>query len=289
MNITRMNSVNEVQRELCSSILSKGRLSSPRKMKTLELLGVSFEISNPRNRITTIAERKWSSALAVGELAWNLRGEEDVEPLAFYAPRWREFADDSGFVRGSCYGAKIFSHSENGRSQWENVLALLSSDQDSRRGVLNFRSETDVSCPTRDLSCVNTMQFLIRDGKLHSFVNMRSNDAIWGVPYDVFLFTSLQEMMACELSLELGTYHHYAASMHVYERHFDLAKRIALSGDCDDGAMAPLRSSASLREFAFCERDFRARGTPIALTGDEMVDRCSSIISKFVPPSQSAA
>jgi thymidylate synthase len=55
---------------------------------------------------------------------------------------------------------------------------------------------------------------------------MRSNDAIWGLPYDVFLFTFLQEMMAIELKVELGSYYHFAGSLHLYERHLGLANRI---------------------------------------------------------------
>jgi thymidylate synthase len=47
---------------------------------------------------------------------------------------------------------------------------------------------------------------------------MRSNDAYVGLPYDIFLFTSLQELMASELDIEIGTYYHSVNSLHIYHR-----------------------------------------------------------------------
>jgi thymidylate synthase len=35
-----------------------------------------------------------------------------------------------------------------------------------------------------------------------------------------------QEMAAQELGLELGWYHHHAASLHIYDRHLNLARTI---------------------------------------------------------------
>src|SRR5690606_7299134 len=196
-------SANDLQIHLCRALLLRGDEVSPRGMATRELLGVTFQIEDPRDRLTTLGARKWSPSLAVAELSWHLRGDENVDALAFYTPRWREFADSYGVVRGSCYGARIFTPGNNGRSQWDNVRNLLKRDKETRRAVLNFRGEEDVSSLTNDLSCTNTIQFIARDGKLHAFTSMRSNDAIWGVPYDVFLFTCLQELMALEVGLEV--------------------------------------------------------------------------------------
>nr|WP_158637084.1 thymidylate synthase [Arenimonas daejeonensis] len=173
-------SANAVQQELCRLVMNFGDVCNPRGMETKEVLGVSFELTSPRNRLTTMPARKWSQPLAIGELLWHMRGDERVDALAHYAPRWRSFADDSGFVRGSCYGAKMFASAPGETSQWENVKALLAKDPSSRRAVINFRFEPDVSADSVDLSCVNTMQFAIRKGRLHAFVNMRSNDVIWG-------------------------------------------------------------------------------------------------------------
>lgn len=260
MSQIKGGSANEIQWGLCRLVMGQGSLVDPRKMPTKEVLGVSFELKQPRNRLTTLPIRQWSSALAVGELAWHLRGDKDVEPLAFYTPRWRDFADNAGEVRGSCYGARIFGRTEDQpTSQWDNVKELLSKDPNSRRAVLSFQSGANVAAVTNDLSCTNTLQFLSREGKLHAFVSMRSNDVIWGVPYDLFLFTSLQELMAIELGQELGSYHHYASSMHIYDRHYLLAEKISeLSGErFESGHMPPMTDSSFVRRLPQDEATLR--------------------------------
>ena len=61
-------------------------------------------------------------------------------------------------------------------------------------------------------------------------VTMRSNDAYWGLPHDVFCFTMLQEMMARRLSVDLGEYYHYVGSMHIYENFLDGAREYVAEG-----------------------------------------------------------
>ena len=68
------------------------------------------------------------------------------------------------------------------------------------------------------------LQFFIRDDKLQLVANMRSSDLVLGISYDVPAFTFLQELMARELGIEVGTYIHVSNSLHVYEKHFDLIK-----------------------------------------------------------------
>lgn len=258
MNSLKAASANEVQVRLCEMLARSGSEVDPRGMPTRELLNISFEICDPRNRLTTLAVRKWSGALAVAELAWHLRGEMDVTPLEFYAPRWRDFADDGGLVRGSCYGARIFGSDLGRASQWQNVKALLKQDPSSRRAVLNFRAASeDVSETSKDISCTNSMQFILRERKLHAFVNMRSNDVIWGVPYDIFLFTLLQELMAAELEVELGSYFHSAASMHVYDRHFGLCDLIGSQSNFDLGRMPSISRPDEVFMLAAAERQCR--------------------------------
>jgi thymidylate synthase len=274
------NSANELQVALCQQLLESGAEVSPRGMETREILGFAFELTNPRCRLTTLKGRKWSGALAVAELAWHLRGDTNVDALAFYTPRWREFADVDGQVRGSCYGARIFESVAAGGSQWNNVRKLLSADHQSRRAVLNFRGEEDVSRPTNDLSCTNTLQFIVRGGKLHAFANMRSNDAIWGVPYDLFLFTCLQEMMALELGVDLGSFHHYASSMHVYKRHYELASRMANANASETGEMPVMTSVDGLSAMANEESSLRLTGKRSSQPLGVFEECCLSMLGK---------
>lgn len=250
MTIVKVDSVNELQINICRHVMDVGFEVNPRGFKTKEVLGFGFILTNPRARLTTLSARKWSAALAVAELCWNVRGEDEVSALEFYNPRWRDFADSGGLISGSCYGAKIFKATDSGFSQWDNLVRLLKADPSSRRAILNFRSDEDVSRDTGDISCTNTIQFILRGGVLHAFVSMRSNDAIWGVPYDAFLFTCLQELMAVELGVDVGDYHHNSASMHIYERHFELSEFLANSEVGDIGLMPNITSAAAARRLS---------------------------------------
>lgn len=60
---------------------------------------------------------------------------------------------------------------------------------------------------------------------------MRSNDIIWGLPYDIFMFTNLQQVIANTLNLKLGWYEHNPTSMHVYSNHYNMLKE--MSNTCE--------------------------------------------------------
>lgn len=201
--------------------MAHGVSVSPRGKPTLEIMGLSFSIEDVTDRIPRFSRRKWSLPLALGEFCWHVGKSTDVEPLAYYAPRWRSFADSDGQVRGSCYGRKAFESQAGLLSQWDTARLLLQSDVHSRRAVMIFDHQDIDDIGTFDKSCLTTIQLLLRDGKLHCIGSMRSNDIFLGMPYDIFLFTYLQELMALELGVGLGTYTHFAGSAHIYQRDID--------------------------------------------------------------------
>ena len=64
---------------------------------------------------------------------------------------------------------------------------------------------------------------------------MRSNDIVYGFCNDVYCFSLFQQMMLNELNemgadVELGYYHHFANSMHIYKKHFGLQDKIIHEG-----------------------------------------------------------
>ena len=59
---------------------------------------------------------------------------------------------------------------------------------------------------------------------------MRLNDALVGLPHDVFCFTMLQEIVARSLSVELGGYKHAVGSLHLYKTHVDAAHQFLEEG-----------------------------------------------------------
>lgn len=257
MTTSAMNtfdSVNAVQSWILSMLLDGGTDVNPRGLATREVLGLSFKLRFPRRRCITNHARRFSLPLALGEFAWHMTRADDVASLAYYAKRWSEFADDGLRITGSCYGRKIFSSTADLASQWDRMLDLLRTDLATRRAMLSLWDHDGLNASSVDVSCTSTIQFLVRSGRVHAVVTMRSNDSIWGLPYDVFLFTMLQEYLAVTLNLELGEYIHFAGSMHLYERHAALAERILQARD-EDFEMPPM--AGALHDFLNTESQIR--------------------------------
>jgi thymidylate synthase len=158
-------------------------------------------------------------------------------------------------------------------TQWATAKMALAEDPDSRRAVLLINEPADevlaVTTGSKDVPCTLSLQFFIRENKLHLHVHMRSNDAVWGLTNDLFSFTLFQECMLLDLqetypdkfgSLELGSYYHTAGSLHIYERHFELAEdclKFYSDGVTEDEPMPPLTSLISLRLLCSDEENLR--------------------------------
>ncbi|MAL25559.1 MAG: hypothetical protein CL820_06605 [Croceicoccus sp.] len=240
--------------EMCRD---EGEKVSPRGMLTYEVPVVGFELTSPRKRKISWSKRGWSSGLGAAEAAWHLSGSRDVDILAHYAKSWKKYSDDGLRVNGSCYGAKIFSGGEN--SQWEVAKQILKNDLDSRRSVIVTDATVSSDLYTLDKSCLTSMQFLVRDGRLHAVVNMRSNDVYLGLPYDIFLFTIFQERMAFELDISLGSYFHIASSFHLYDRDLERVNRKGGFGSSYTQEMATLDFN-EVNNFIAAEVAFRKSG-----------------------------
>jgi thymidylate synthase len=219
-----VESANEAWMHIIMDLNDGGRECSPRGLKIKEVENYSICIKNPKKRIITNPLRRMSLPYAFGELLWYLSARNDVAMMEYYSKRMRNFSDD-GKTLNSAYGYRIFGkHPMLPFNQWENVVELLTKDPDSRQAIIHLHTPNNK--PTKDEVCTLTLQFLIRNNKLDMVVNMRSNDVIWGFTYDVFSFTSFQELMANELGIKVGKYYHNAASMHIYEKDFKYLKTV---------------------------------------------------------------
>jgi thymidylate synthase len=239
------------------SVLSEGVATAPRGISTLELAPVTLALSNPRRRCITIPSRRWSLPLAIGEFCWHVSGSRELSFIEYYSPRWRDFVGAEETVRGSCYGYRIFGQRGKSKSQWDIVRELLTADPASRRAVLLLSEPLeDGAIVASDLACAISVQFILRDKKLHALAQMRSNDVFLGLPYDVFLFTMVQEMLASELDVEVGRYYHHVGSFHLYERNFDATESV-LRDSALDFEMPPLSEQDKLGAFLETERALR--------------------------------
>lgn len=210
--------------------------TAPRGMKIRENLFTSFVITNPRDRLLYVPERKFPLDYVLAEILWYISANNRTDWISNYSSFWNNISDD-GVTANSAYGARIFVehdyHEAYDRegirlsyTQWQYVKDELTRDRDSRRAVIHIRQPQDSALAVKDMPCTLSLQFFIRDEKLHLIVQMRSNDLILGTALDVPAFTFMQEMMAIELGVELGYYYHTSNSMHVYERHYKMCEDI---------------------------------------------------------------
>lgn len=251
----------EAFEKLLEAVWQEGTPAAPRGTETKELLAVSFRIENIRARLISSPERGWSLPLALGEFCWHCTGNNRVAALSYYSTAWNNFSRDKTTIVGSCYGRRLFMSQDKRPSQWEQNKAELSRDPYSRRALLMIGGPLDEwGADPVDVPCVVSAQFLLRDGKLNMVVTMRSNDIIWGLGYDVFLFTMFQERMALELNVKPGWYFHTTASLHLYKRHFALAERVlqARAGNgASKGLMPRMTSVEQIELFCKCEQALR--------------------------------
>lgn len=184
--------------------------------------GSSVEIINRSHKIDMNypvllhADRKLGYKFMAAEAAWILSGDNRVSTIAPYAKQIANFSDDKVFFHGA-YGPKIVD-------QLTYIVDTLNNDVESRRAVLTIWRENPRG--TKDTPCTLSMQFFIRDSKLQTVVNMRSNDLWLGLPYDQFNFSIVSAAVLILLrkrsnffsTIDLGTLHINAASSHFYER-----------------------------------------------------------------------
>lgn len=226
-----VSTLNASFKECLGELLEYGVETQPRGEKVKEIINYSIVIENPRNRVVTFADRKTSLKYLLGEWIWYLSGSPNVQDINMYSKFWEAIAKEDGTVNSN-YGTRIFGHSKlYPFNQWNKAKELLKSDKDSRQAIIRINHADDYTYSNKDVPCTLTLQFFIRKNKLHLIVNMRSNDIWRGYCNDQFQFTMLQELMMLELrefypELELGKYYHNAASMHIYEMHFEAAKKI---------------------------------------------------------------
>lgn len=238
--------------------------SRPRGKLVRECLATTLVLQDPGARTLRSVVRNANYGFAVGEFLWYWSGRNDLESLLYYNKRAGDYSDD-GKTINSAYGhrlrTEVVTADQKGEtlSQWDVAVETLVDDPDSRRAILLINRPEDearaVLVGSKDVPCTLSLQFFIRENALHLHVVMRSNDVIWGLTNDLFSFTLFQECMLLELRqkkgferLQLGTYYHTAGSMHLYERHFEMAKGIIEEYRAKGPAAPKMGSISSLED-----------------------------------------
>lgn len=204
-------------------IFERGTLVKVGDELTKEVVGAQFVVKDARDRLIVSNIRKVNFPFAVAEWLGLMTGEAELPFFQQFVSGYDKYSTDGKVVDGA-YGPRLHPM---GRfdDQLTGVISELRRDPMSRRAVMSIYSGgADLyGAGGKNTPCTLTLQFLVRQGHVHLLANMRSSDVVWGVTYDVFMFTMLQEYVATQLDLPLGSYYHHAGSLHLYERDWGYA------------------------------------------------------------------
>ncbi len=232
--IIKGETANELFINISKEMMSTGVVNAPRGLKTIELQDAWLELSNPLESIVSLPERALSMKYLKGEMEWYESGSLNVNDIACHSSFWKKLADTNGTVNSN-YGFLVMKEKWAGKSQLEWCIDSLKKDPCTRQAVMNYNQPRHKYCGNKDFVCATAQQFIKRNDKLDTIVLMRSNDLIFGLSYDMPWFTSLQQRVSEETGIPLGIYYHYDTSLHVYEKHFDMVKKISEIKTTDDG------------------------------------------------------
>lgn len=189
--------------------LSRESINESRAGDTREHLGVTIRSDNPRERLFYRDGLNLAFCLQEAFAYWNGLNPGHVER---YNSNMKKFMTD-GELEGSAYG-RYLRHVPH--DQLNRVIKQLRESPNTRQAIINFHQAGIERYDGPDVACTIYMQFLLRDDELHAITSMRSQDMLWGYPYDAHNFQWIQEVLAGVLDVDLGTYTHRLNSCHYY-------------------------------------------------------------------------
>ena len=181
---------------------------------TKAFFNVGFTILNPTVRNIIDIKRKWNEDYAEAEWQWYLSGDRSISKLGeLYGTVpmiWQRMSDNQGNVNSN-YGWQWKRNDQIGE-----VINILKNYRETRQACISIYDGKEIDKYTYDTPCTYAIQFTILDNRLHMCVTMRSNDLWYGFCNDQYQFSKLQELIAKEINMDMGTYYHFAHNLHIY-------------------------------------------------------------------------
>jgi thymidylate synthase len=211
-----------------------------------ELINYSATLVNPKIRTSMSLDRKLVKS-KFAEFAWYLSKEDDKDYIKPYISLYDFEEQENNKILGA-YGSKIFGSDNGQKSQYERVIEQILKRKTTKQAYLvisekenyKFREDKHKSPP-----CTIGLHFYVRDSKLNLTCYMRSNDAYYGLPHDLFCFTMLQELISFRTNIPLGIYTHNSTSMHIYDKHIAQIKSYLEEGKQEPIEMPSIKDCSS--------------------------------------------
>ena len=246
-------------------IFSQKEYEESRDGKVKEMLDMKTTLLNPYRRCVGGCERDINIFFLLAEAMWIALGRKDVAFLTLFNKKMSDFSDD-GKTFHAPYGYRLRHfgirtedsfvddnlNASKGYDQVIDAIKIFTENPNSRQVVMSiWNPNFDLGYKTKDIPCNDMVMLKIRNGKLITTIQNRSNDLHWGLPTNIFQFSFLTELMAGALGVELGTQTHNSQSLHIYEWN-DIASKMsetfAKKRKGEDGIILSMYDEAEAQE-----------------------------------------
>ena len=176
-------------------------------------------LHNPLARVVFNPVRDANPFFHLAEVVWMFAGSNDVRFVEQFNKRYREYADEETDIVWGAYGSRWQNKHRGARGdQIQEVINILHSDPQSRQAVISMWDPyADLGTGHNDRPCNTQIMFRVVNDKLDMLVTNRSNDLVWGaLGANVVHFTYLQEVIAQQIGVPLGTYRVVTNNLHFY-------------------------------------------------------------------------
>lgn len=242
----------EVYCDIFQKLEKYGQVVSGRNGQTKELIHVCMSIAEPTQRWVERRNPVISPAFAIAELVMIMNGCDEAAILNTWNPVLPKYQGKYDRYPGA-YGQRL--RYSFGFDQINRAYDALNSNPESRQVVMEIW-KPDIDLPRSggipnndDIPCNICSMLKIRDGKLLWTQIMRSNDIVFGLPYNILQFTFLQEIIAGWLNIGVGEYMHISDSLHMYVNNtcsIDFGKAVYLNNE-------QLKLEKKISEYVFGE------------------------------------
>ncbi len=215
--------------DLLSHVLETGTESDDRTgVGTIRTFGneMRFDLTKGFPIVTT---KKLHFKSAVHEILWFISGSTNIKYLQDNGVKiWNEWANEDGYL-GRMYGSQWrnwWGHPDAAApniDQLAGVISQIKENPNSRRHIVTAWNPSDI--PDAALPPCHIMyQFYVSEGKLSTFVFMRSVDCFLGLPFDIVDYALLTQMVAQVTDLEPHELIFYLGDTHIYKNHIEQVK-----------------------------------------------------------------
>jgi thymidylate synthase len=255
MNCFTFKTINEGYIELVKKLLNApqdyqivdipgaGKGKNINKRSRFHLRNVHIMIENPseftRYKVASEERTKTMNDYMMKERVLFDEGEIDSNKMGSISKIWKLIENPDQTINAN-YGYMVYHlkdagnerYDNNFMSQWEWCQNRLANNLYTLQAIMHFNRPKDQFVDNLDQPCTVFCQFTVEGNKLNFHSYMRSNDIIYGTPYNLAYFQVLQGRMLDYLNnehnakLEFGYLHHNVTSLHLYEDKIDIAKSI---------------------------------------------------------------